>query len=109
MRVDLETFLRKDVELRADSLVAHFFEQGFGMPGDSWDELVLDLGGGRTARLRGRIDRIDLGPDPAAPEQARLIDYKTGKAYEERAFIDDPLVAGTKGPPPGHASTIPTR
>jgi len=109
MLVDLQTFLRKDVELRADSLVPHFFEQGFGMPGDSWDELVLDLGGGRTARLRGRIDRIDLGPDPAAPEQARLIDYKTGKAYEERAFIDDPLVAGTKVQPSVYAAAIRTR
>jgi RecB family exonuclease len=109
MLVDLQTFLRKDVELRADSLVPHFFEQGFGMPGDSWDEVVLDLGGGRTARLRGRIDRIDLGPDPAAPEQARLIDYKTGKAYEERAFIDDPLVAGTKVQPSVYAAAIRTR
>jgi len=109
MLVDLQTFLRKDVELRADSLVPHFFEQGFGMPGDSWGELVLDLGGGRTARLRGRIDRIDLGPDPAAPEQARLIDYKTGKAYEERAFIDDPLVAGTKVQPSVYAAAIRTR
>src|SRR5260370_24349381 len=108
MRVDLETFLRKDVELRADSLVAHFFEQGFGMPGDSWDELVLDLGGGRTARLRARIDRIDLGPDPAAPEQARLLHHNTGEAYQRRAFLDAPLVARTKAHPRGYAPAIPS-
>src|SRR5581483_10587765 len=79
--LDLHTFLRKDEELRADGLVPSYFEQGFGMPGASWPELVIDLGEGREARLRGRIDRIDLGPDPTAPTQARLIDYKTGRAY----------------------------
>src|SRR5207244_10213837 len=107
--VDLQTFLIKDEELRADGLVPALFEQGFGMPGDSWEELTVDLGGGRSARLRGRIDRIDLGPDPAAPEEARLIDYKTGRAYEERDFADDPLVGGPRVQPSVYAAAIRTR
>jgi RecB family exonuclease len=106
---DLQTFLQRDEELRGDGLVPTFFEQGFGMAGDSWAELVLDLGGGRAARLRGRIDRIDLGPDPAAPERARLIDYKTGRPYEERAFVDDALVAGTRVQPSVYAGAIRAR
>lgn len=107
--LDLHTFLRKDQELRADGLVPTFFEQGFGMAGDSWPELVLDVGGGRHARLRGRIDRVDLGPDPSAPVQARLIDYKTGRAYAKKDFEKDPVVAGTKAQPSLYAAAIRSR
>src|SRR5207247_9252661 len=56
-----------------------------------------------------RIYSIDLGRSPAVPQQARLSDCKTGKAYEERAFLDDPLVAGTKVQPSVYAAAIRTR
>jgi len=106
---DLQTFLREDDELRADGLVPKYFEQGFGMRSDSWDELVVDLGAGRTARLRGRIDRIDLGPDPLSPQVARLIDYKTGRAYKDTDFDADPVVGGTKVQPSVYSGVIRSR
>lgn len=105
---DLQTFLRQDDELRLDELIPSFFEQGFGMPSDSWDPLEVQLGSGRTARLRGRIDRIDLGPNPAAPQSARLIDYKTGRAYQDD-FKSDPVVAGTRVQPSVYAAAIRAR
>jgi hypothetical protein len=109
--VDLQTFLHKDEDVRSDGLMPALFEQGFGMGGDPWDELAIDLDGGRTARLRGRIDRIDLGPDPAAPQSARLIDYKTGGArqYSDKAFIADPVMAGTKVQPSVYGAAIRAR
>jgi hypothetical protein len=107
--IDLQTFLREDEDLREDGLVPKYFEQGFGMRTGSWDELTVDLGEGRTARLRGRIDRIDLGPDPSAPKVARLIDYKTGRAYNENDFKADPVVAGTKVQPSIYSAVIRSR
>lgn len=111
MLVDLQTFLRRDEKVREDGLVPTFFEQGFGMGGDPWDELSIDLPGGRRARLRGRIDRIDLGPDPSHPKVARLIDYKTGGSsqYSETAFDEDPVVAGTKVQPSVYGAAIRAR
>ena len=109
---DLQTFLRTDQDLRADGLVPKFFEQGFGAKGESsWDELVIDLGSGRSARLRGRIDRIDLGPDPSSPVEARLIDYKTGssKSYSESELKSDPVAAGTKVQPSIYSAVIRSR
>jgi len=111
MLVDLQTFLRRDEKVREDGLVPSLFEQGFGMGRDPWDELTIDLPDGRRARLRGRIDRIDLGPDPSAPQVARLIDYKTGgfTRYSENAFKEDPVVAGTKVQPSVYGAAIRAR
>jgi ATP-dependent helicase/nuclease subunit B len=106
---DLQTFLREDDDRRSDGLVPKYFEQGFGMRSDSWDELGVDLGAGRTARLRGRIDRIDLGPNPLEPQVARLIDYKTGRAYKDNDFVGDPVVAGTKVQPSVYSAVIRSR
>jgi RecB family exonuclease len=109
---DLQTFLRLDEELRSDGLVPKFFEQGFGARGEaSWSELEVDLGSGRTARLRGRIDRIDIGPDPSSPTEARLIDYKTGsgKDYNDKELKADPVAAGTKVQPSIYAAVIRSR
>ena len=106
---DLQTFLREDDDRRSDGLVPKYFEQGFGMRSDSWDELSVDLGAGRTARLRGRIDRIDLGPNPLEPQVARLIDYKTGRAYKDNDFVGDPVVAGTKVQPSVYSAVIRSR
>jgi ATP-dependent helicase/nuclease subunit B len=109
---DLQTFLREDEELRSDGLVPQFFEQGFGTKGaNSWNELVVELSSGRVARLRGRIDRIDLGPNPSKPQEARLIDYKTGsgKGYSDKDLEADPVAAGTKVQPSIYAAVIRSR
>lgn len=106
---DLQSFLRADEELRTDGLIPTFFEQGFGMPGDSWEPVVVEIGGGRGAQLRGRIDRVDLGPDPLAPQSARLIDYKTSKDYPEGDFAVDPVAAGTRVQPAVYAAAIRAR
>jgi ATP-dependent helicase/nuclease subunit B len=107
--LDLQTFLRKDEELRSDGLVPTYFEQAFGIGDGSWPELTLDLGSGASARVVGRIDRIDLGPDPAGPVAARLIDYKTGRAYSQKDFEADPVVAGTRVQPSIYASALRAR
>lgn len=109
---DLQTFLRLDEEIRSDGLIPKFFEQGFGASGESsWSELLVDLGSGRKARLRGRIDRIDIGPDLSAPVEARLIDYKTGsgKDYNDKELRADPVAAGTKVQPSIYAAVIKSR
>ncbi|MGH7877407.1 MAG: PD-(D/E)XK nuclease family protein, partial [Candidatus Dormibacteraceae bacterium] len=106
---DLQSFLRFDEELWTDGLIPTFFEQGFGMPGDSWEPVVVEVRGGRFAQLRGRIDRVDLGPDPLAPQSARLIDYKTSKDYPEGDFAADPVVAGRRVQPSVYAAAIRAR
>jgi hypothetical protein len=105
---DLHTFLSEDEKLRSDGLVPVFFEQSFGMDKGSWPDLVVDLSSGRSARLRGRIDRVDLGPDKDKPQVARLIDYKTGSGskFKDRDFEKDPVVAGTKVQPSLYAAAI---
>ena len=54
-------------------------EIAFGIEGreGSAPPLVYRLPDGRTLRLRGRIDRIDVSPDG---RRARVLDYKTGRA-----------------------------
>lgn len=56
--------------------------------GDGWhpihveydiNDIDLDAGEGRTIKVKGRIDRVDTGPDSAR----RAIDYKTGKPDKE--------------------------
>jgi len=44
-----------------------------------------------VVRLRGYIDRVDIGDGSAF-----VTDYKTGTAYDEKEFLADPVVAGTK-------------
>ena len=67
----------------AGHAVPAYFEVGFGMARDpksgephGRDPLQIDLGGGRTLRVSGQIDRIDKRPDGTLV----LRDYKTGKA-----------------------------
>jgi RecB family exonuclease len=91
LRRDAEVFLRAEVE-HTQSFEPLKFEFGFGMgprrrqPGD--EALVhLSLGDLRLP-LRGRIDRIDRGPDGVLA----LWDYKTGRS--DRYDEDDPLQDG---------------
>jgi len=91
LRRDARVFLRAEAEhtreWRPDA-----FELGFGFgprrrqPQDEGD-VTVSIGGHRLA-LRGRIDRVDRGPEGALA----IWDYKTGSAsaYDE----DDPLQEG---------------
>jgi len=92
---DLHLLLERDQEDRGPSLVPAYFEQWFGgsSPG-SWPEVVIPVGGGRTVRLRGRIDRVDVAGD-SNPSHARVVDYKSGGS-QSAPKDDDPLAAGTK-------------
>ena len=53
-------------------------ELGFGLPGAELPGWEIDLGGGRTLLLRGRVDRIDLfTPAGGGMTLAAVIDYKS--------------------------------
>ena len=76
---DLRTLLREDAEQRAGGgWRPAYLEQAFGFEGerDSWPAVTVPLADGRTAVLRGRIDRVDVDERG----DARVIDYKTGSA-----------------------------
>src|SRR5207244_2094372 len=51
-------------------------EQAFGGDGDPWPAITLRAGG-EALRLRGRIDRIDVGH---ATARVRAIDYKRSRS-----------------------------
>ena len=71
---DLDLFLEKDAELRANYGSAQtLVEVNFGQ-GDGWAEAVDDE---THIRFRGKIDRIDLD-STGAP--ALILDYKTGRS-----------------------------
>jgi len=89
--LDLETVLNRDQEFRAENAVRpEFFEQGFGFE-KGWPAAEVRLSGGTVVRLRGYIDRVDLGD-----RAAYVTDYKTGSSYDRKDFDADPVVAGTK-------------
>ncbi|MEI8063613.1 MAG: PD-(D/E)XK nuclease family protein [Verrucomicrobiota bacterium] len=68
---DLLKFL--DLEIaRADDLVPREFEKAFG-------PTTLHLAPTLTLAVRGRMDRVDV-----AGNRARILDYKTGKAYHKK-------------------------
>jgi ATP-dependent helicase/nuclease subunit B len=76
------TFLRLEEEACRDS-EAMFFELPFGFadaeshPAGMVEPLVIGLGGGRSVKFRGRIDRVDRATDGTW----RVWDYKTGSTY----------------------------
>ncbi len=89
--LDLRTVLTKDEEFRTRFAVKpEFFEQGFGWA-EGWPAAEVALADGTVVRLRGYIDRVDLGAG-----EAYVTDYKTGSNYGKKDFEDDPVVAGTK-------------
>jgi hypothetical protein len=69
-------------------------ELGFGFVVDSLPAVAVALPDGRTLRVRGRIDRIDITRDGAV----QVVDYKTGslRGGYERLSEDDPVAGGTK-------------
>ena len=72
-------FLRmeRDTLERGDTLRWHEVEYGFGEETPASYRLT----DARTIRLRGRVDRIDVGADDAL----RIVDYKTGAPSHYRA------------------------
>jgi ATP-dependent helicase/nuclease subunit B len=91
IQLDLRTVLSKDEEFRGQLTVRpEFFEQGFGWA-EGWPAAEVRLADGAVVRLRGYIDRVDLGEG-----EAYVTDYKTGSNYSRKDFEEDPVVAGTK-------------
>ncbi len=92
---DLETFLALELTDPSD-FTPTFFETRFGPtrwgtpPPGSTPHPVEVPADGRTLRLTGYIDRIDID---SGGGRARVIDYKTGKAHDLRE--DDRLEGGT--------------
>jgi ATP-dependent helicase/DNAse subunit B len=85
LRADLERYLGHAAELEG-SLVPRELELGFGFQGGDDDgepsELpAFELGGGM--RMRGRIDRVDVGADG----EAVVIDYKARSAYPQDKWL----------------------
>lgn len=69
-------------------------ELGFGFVGEPLPAVELTMPDGRTLRVRGRIDRVDVGADGTV----HVVDYKTGSlrgGYSELT-PDNPVVGGSK-------------
>ena len=97
---DLDAFLRSDNEMRTERRsLPHEVEMAFGLPdrsgGVEEPAAVVSLPDGRSLRLRGFIDRLDIRPSDNIPV---VHDYKTGgaKGQEQKRFDDDPVLGGTK-------------
>jgi ATP-dependent helicase/DNAse subunit B len=87
LRADLERYLEHAAG-QEGSLVPRELELGFGFEGADDDgepsELpAFELGGG--VRMRGRIDRVDVGPGG----EAVVIDYKAKSAYAGEKWIGE--------------------
>ncbi len=87
LHADLDRYLRHAADSESQ-LEPRELELGFGFAegderGEATELPVLDLGGG--VRLRGRIDRIDVG----AGGEAVVYDYKSSKAPPAARWIKD--------------------
>ena len=72
----LREFLYQDALFRERYCVSPLtVEAKFGFEDDSWDAVTVDLPDGRTARFRGKIDRVDVD---SVGKRILVIDYKTG-------------------------------
>ena len=88
----LDAFLDDDDRVRSERCSAPVAtELAFG-PGADQPPVEVDLGDGRTVRLRGFIDRVDRTADGGVV----VVDYKTGstRAYEGLG-VDAPMGDGT--------------
>ena len=73
-----EIFLRTEAR-DCSSITARYFEVGFGRETDLLPSFAIDLGGGKSLQLRGRIDRVDSDDNEAAWD---VWDYKSGGKYK---------------------------
>jgi ATP-dependent helicase/nuclease subunit B len=96
LREAARTFLAEEEVLCRTSSPA-FLEAAIGLPPDgegtdldTREPVAIALGGGRTVRVRGRLDRIDRIEDPPPPggecggELFAIWDYKTGSTFRYR-------------------------
>jgi ATP-dependent helicase/DNAse subunit B len=89
--------LRADEELRSElRSVPVDVEMPFGLPrgrsGEPEPAAEVTLEDGRTIRLRGLIDRLDMRSDGVPV----VLDYKTGRASSPAEFERDPVVGGRR-------------
>jgi ATP-dependent helicase/DNAse subunit B len=84
LEVDLVRYLDFAAHAGSAFAPAHF-EVQFGKAEDPYPPLELDDG---ALRLAGRIDRVDVGPDPAQPHQAIVYDYKGKTATEQAKWLE---------------------
>ncbi len=97
---DLDAFLRADNDLRTElRSTPHDVELRFGLAAPTGEtsanaaEVVLD--NGRTVRLGGLIDRVDMRSDGVPV----VLDYKTGKVGQssgQKQLDADPVLGGRK-------------
>ncbi|MFO7590987.1 MAG: PD-(D/E)XK nuclease family protein [Acidimicrobiia bacterium] len=91
---ELDELLELDAELRAEhALVPEDFELSFGNDDDRLPPVTVPLADGVPVHFRGRIDRVDRGPDG----RIHVFDYKTGRPDVTRAeLVEDPVLQGRK-------------
>jgi len=62
-------------------------EVSFGLDENGWPGWRLDLGGGQSVQVRGRVDRLDLLPTKTGSTAVAIFDYKSnGKRFEDLKF-----------------------
>lgn len=92
IRRELLAFLNVEQEWRsAGGCVPWASEKGFGMPPrrrgeESLPPVEVPLGDGRTIRLRGAVDRIDV----TAAGTLVVVDYKTGRSNVYQRLGEEP-------------------
>ena len=68
-------------------------ELGFGMPDSPAGPAAIEIGHGRSLRVRGSIDRVDETDDGGL----LVIDYKAGSTRSyEKLSLDDPTLGGSR-------------
>ncbi len=97
---ELDQFLRADDTMRMERRsVPRSVEMAFGLPdrstGEEQPAAEVTLDDGRTIRLRGFIDRLDVRTVDGVPV---VHDYKTGgnRGQGQKDFARDPVLGGTK-------------
>ncbi|WP_166345581.1 PD-(D/E)XK nuclease family protein [Phytoactinopolyspora limicola] len=86
IRADLHTWIGEDNKRRAAAALAPIAAEW------AFDGVEIPLGDGRSLRVRGKIDRIDLAADGTLV----VIDYKTGKPDSYRDLNSDPCHRGQR-------------
>jgi len=81
--------MRRQVEKRLEDILRYHMERLSGftpLATEVWLEADVALPSGKTARLAGKADRIDLRPADGAGEKIVIVDYKTGSAAHVPAW-----------------------
>ncbi len=91
---DLDRFLDFDDAQRASHRSRPAAaELGFGMPTSPGGPVAIEIGDGRSLRVRGSIDRVDETDDGGL----LVIDYKAGSTRSyEKLSLEDPTLGGSR-------------